>query len=232
MNDLNSNELEKSDSMTGVIYKELRDRICTRYYEKGRILKESDIADEFNVSRTPVREAFQRLKMDELVESRKKLGTTVLGLDADIISEMYAVRIALLDFISSESDVPFNEKHIAVMNELLKRINTMHKEKKLNEYWPVNDMLHENLCSVVQNRYLRSLSTKLYMQTARSWAFFLPRNWDFSCDILRREVEQERDLMLVGYLVGVFCALKSFTILSKAKCELIEAEYLKEKALN
>ena len=49
------------------IYESLKDRIILLDYEPGQLIREKDLMDEFQVSRTPVREALIRLQSDELV---------------------------------------------------------------------------------------------------------------------------------------------------------------------
>ena len=46
------------------IYEELKKRIVRNEYKPGDVLNEIEISKEFNISRTPVRSAFQRLEMN------------------------------------------------------------------------------------------------------------------------------------------------------------------------
>src|SRR3546814_2838391 len=50
------------------IYHALRDRICLLEYPPGLRLSEEEIAQEFDVSRTPVRRVLARLESEGLVE--------------------------------------------------------------------------------------------------------------------------------------------------------------------
>ncbi|MDO8957328.1 MAG: GntR family transcriptional regulator, partial [Deltaproteobacteria bacterium] len=44
------------------IFEKLRDRIVYMEYPPGKLLSEKDLCEEFKVSRTPLREAIQKLK--------------------------------------------------------------------------------------------------------------------------------------------------------------------------
>jgi DNA-binding GntR family transcriptional regulator len=64
------------------------------HYKPGDRLVESDLAERFGVSRTPIREALQRLETQSLL-SRDGRSLIVASLDHDQLSELYVVRSEL-----------------------------------------------------------------------------------------------------------------------------------------
>lgn len=210
--------IEQENSSAQIIYKELRNRICLRIYKNGDILKENEIAKEFSVSRTPVRESIQRLKLDGLIESKKRVGTVVKGLDEKTTYELYEIRMNLLDYAAIESSDLYTEKDIQKMKDLLDRINKLFLNQDIVEYWKINDELFSILISVIKNQSLKQLITSLFLQTAKSWAFLLPQIWDRSCEILKQEVESELQFMKTGNRKGVITAWKCYVMLSMEYC--------------
>ena len=63
--------------------------------EPGARVTETELAEQFRVSRTPIREALHRLEVDGLLEIRPKQGCFIRTVDVDQIGNYYAVRIAL-----------------------------------------------------------------------------------------------------------------------------------------
>lgn len=61
----------------------------------GSRVTESELAEHFKVSRTPVREALKRLEVEKLVEIRPKQGCFIRQVDIEEISNYYDVRVAL-----------------------------------------------------------------------------------------------------------------------------------------
>ncbi len=59
------------------IYRILRDRICLLEYAPGSLISEEELAQEFEVSRTPVRRVLGRLESEGLVQSVHGVGTLV-----------------------------------------------------------------------------------------------------------------------------------------------------------
>lgn len=77
------------------IYDSIRERILAGAYKAGDHLKEAEVARELEVSRTPVREALQRLASDGLVEFEANRGARVVGWSASELDEIYELRALL-----------------------------------------------------------------------------------------------------------------------------------------
>ena len=82
-------------TLEGVIYDELHDRIVTLDYVPGHMIFENEIAAEFGVSRTPVRQAFFRLAMVDLLEVLPQRGARVSYLNKTKVRESQEVRETL-----------------------------------------------------------------------------------------------------------------------------------------
>jgi DNA-binding GntR family transcriptional regulator len=78
-----------------VVYNALKDRILGFALYPGTRVTETELAADFGVSRTPIREALQRLAAEGFVTIRPKQGCFVRELDIEEIDQLYQVRIAL-----------------------------------------------------------------------------------------------------------------------------------------
>ena len=77
------------------VYAELKERILSFALYPGTRVTETELSIDFGVSRTPVREALQRLAVEGFVTIRPKQGCFVRELDIDEIDQFYQVRTAL-----------------------------------------------------------------------------------------------------------------------------------------
>ena len=75
-------------------YELLLEAIDVGMYRPGDRLVESDLADRFGVSRTPIREALQRLETQSLL-TRDGRSLIVASLDHNQLAELYVVRAEL-----------------------------------------------------------------------------------------------------------------------------------------
>ncbi|MES1992532.1 MAG: GntR family transcriptional regulator [Pseudomonadota bacterium] len=77
------------------VYAELKERILSFALYPGTRVTETELSLDFGVSRTPIREALQRLAVEGFVTIRPKQGCFVRELDIDEIDQFYQVRTAL-----------------------------------------------------------------------------------------------------------------------------------------
>lgn len=108
---LRGHAIVKEDLATQV-YRALMHCIVTRVYAPGERLSIQSVADTFDVSVTPVREAFHRLAREGLVESRPRSGTTVAEITLRDIVEIYDIRLMIE---VSAAGVPFETDTIQAM---------------------------------------------------------------------------------------------------------------------
>jgi len=76
-------------------YDQIRRGIVEGRYRPGERLVEQRIAEELDLSRTPVREAFRMLQSEGLVEVQPNRGVRVRGLTVDEIGDLYELRARL-----------------------------------------------------------------------------------------------------------------------------------------
>ena len=77
------------------VYGELRRRLMAGSFLPGERLREEHIAAEMSVSRTPVRNAIERLIADGLVTREERRGAVVLGWQDRDIDEAFELRMLL-----------------------------------------------------------------------------------------------------------------------------------------
>lgn len=77
------------------VYEKLREMIlCFELYPGSRVT-ETELAEHFGVSRTPIREALQRLAVEGYITVRPNQGCFVRNFDINELSQYYDVRVAL-----------------------------------------------------------------------------------------------------------------------------------------
>src|SRR5215467_11130940 len=91
------NTLEKLDTLPlrERVYQTLQHAIVSGQLPPGERLRDQDLAEQLGVSRTPVREALQRLEDEGLVETAPRASTRVTALDERAAREAFPVVAAL-----------------------------------------------------------------------------------------------------------------------------------------
>jgi DNA-binding GntR family transcriptional regulator len=145
----------------------LRERIVLLDFPPGADLKESKLAEEFGVSRTPIRRALQALEMDGLVETRVGIGTFVTSFDLSSMKDSYALRMRLAELIG---DFPPNYSVSSLSSkaeELLDRAKALGNNDDFRNLLKINNDLQDLSGKCTGNLELRSLSERLYYRTIR-----------------------------------------------------------------
>ena len=99
-------------------YSMILDAIDMGDYKPGDRLVESDLADRFGVSRTPIREALQRLETQSLL-ARDGRSLIVASLDHNQMAELYVVRRELEGLAARLAARHANAEEIAVLREMV-----------------------------------------------------------------------------------------------------------------
>lgn len=85
------------------------------------VLYENSLAEEFGVSRTPVRQVLQRLAYEHQVETRTGIGTVVPPLDPDGAAQDFQMLAGMLDLAGQTADPSFD----ATARDLLAQLETL-----------------------------------------------------------------------------------------------------------
>lgn len=111
----------------------LREAIVNGSIAAGEKLNEPRLAEQFNVSRGPLRDAIRRLVAMRLVTHVPHQGASVVTLDAKSIIELYEVREALEGKAAALAAQNMSDDEISKLRELLD-IHRQHYEANDGEY--------------------------------------------------------------------------------------------------
>jgi DNA-binding GntR family transcriptional regulator len=102
-------------SASEYVYNCLKDEVMFLELLPGQTINEVETSNRFNVSRTPVRDAFNRLESEGLIDVKPKYGTFVTLIDIDEISDMMYMREKLelavikdIKYVSKSQEVKIN----------------------------------------------------------------------------------------------------------------------------
>src|SRR5713226_4424126 len=91
----------RPEPIAATVYDYLKQSILDGELLPGARLFEAQIATQMGVSRSPVREAFQQLEADGLVEIQTNLGATVRTLTVKDVEEIYTARTLIEGYAAS-----------------------------------------------------------------------------------------------------------------------------------
>jgi GntR family transcriptional regulator, rspAB operon transcriptional repressor len=142
------------------VYVALRDAIVSAALEPGRQLSENELAARLGVSRTPVREALQRLREERLVAVVPQLGTFVTRISASGVGDAQFVREALECAAIREAAVLATHEDIAALEAIVDRQEETCEADDFDRFYALDDELHHALCDLSGHEIAWSLSQR------------------------------------------------------------------------
>ncbi|WP_232167718.1 GntR family transcriptional regulator [Staphylococcus simulans] len=146
----------KTNMTTGEsVAAELRLQIIHGDIKAADCLTENQVAKQFNVSRSPVRDAFKLLKQDQLIRL-ERMGADVLAFGESERREIYDLRIMMESFAFLKIK---QEERTTLAKEMRKHLEMMKVAVQFEdaEAFTEHDILfHEVLINATKHRYLLS----------------------------------------------------------------------------
>jgi DNA-binding GntR family transcriptional regulator len=163
-------KIERPKSLGEVVTARLRREIVEGEFDLGQALSESKIASRYQVSRTPVREAFACLGLEGLVRTEPQHGTFVFTMDSEQFAQLSETR-AILETAALRLAM---ERNLATLEKqwtrLLAAMTAALREGEAKRYSHADGEFHRTMIELADNPFLagaaQSFSAK--MDTVRN----------------------------------------------------------------
>jgi DNA-binding GntR family transcriptional regulator len=144
----------KKRSLSEQVYQVLLGAIINHKIRPGTRLFEDELAKQFGVSGTTVREALTKLEQDGLVVKSPHRFTMVPRLSQQDIEEIYDLRLALETLAVRRVHERITPEGLARLKELLTKGGEALEQGDLNGLVHYNEEFHNALCELCGNRRL------------------------------------------------------------------------------
>jgi DNA-binding GntR family transcriptional regulator len=104
---------------------QLRERILSGVLRPGTFLRPDRLAVELGVSPTPVREALQALRADDMVRALPRRGFVVAPLDRGDVVDLFAVQAHLTGELAARAAVALDADGLAVLRDLAAEVDAI-----------------------------------------------------------------------------------------------------------
>jgi DNA-binding GntR family transcriptional regulator len=161
------------------IYEILKDRILYMEYPPGHILNEKVLAEDFKLSRTPLREVIMRLEWDMLVRILPRTGALVTEIEFYLMMHTYQVRFEIEELVGRLAAENCKEEHLQKIDTIIEKCTPLYAERNCRKLVEIDKEFRELLLTAASNPVLKETSTYLYTITQRLWYTILDRgNWE------------------------------------------------------
>lgn len=101
----------KKTTLTDKIYQDIKDDILTKVFQPGEKLNIKELAREYQVSDTPVKQALQRLAEEKLVVNTLNKGMSVRALTPHELQDIFDMRLMMDTFFVKDIVTTLNYNH-------------------------------------------------------------------------------------------------------------------------
>jgi len=154
---------QKTAAMT--VYDTLLKLIVTCQLAPGQRLQEKTFMERFQLSRTPIREAFVRLAHDGLVDIFPQSGTFVAPIPLGLIPETAVIRQALERVTVEAAAQHASPQDIATLDALIDQQRFFAKRKMFAEFYQSDEKFHEQIAKIARYpgiwQHLRSCKVQI-----------------------------------------------------------------------
>lgn len=144
----------------------IREQIVLGGFRQGEHLKEAAIAEQLNVSRGPVREAFKILRAEGLLAEEPRRGTFVVSLTAKDVNDIYTLRASIEELAARLVCREGDKSATATMRALLKDLSKAAAKGDASAVARADIAFHNGLCVLSGNSRVHEVFLR-YVPTLR-----------------------------------------------------------------
>jgi DNA-binding GntR family transcriptional regulator len=156
--------LHERRTVADYVAETLRDAIIAGQFEDGEELNQVKLAEMFNVSRVPIREAMRRLEAEGLISAEAHRRAVVVGFDKDRIAEIFEIRAMLESFALQRAATKLDSAQIAELRRLCEEADEVEDHEEWLEH---NHRFHQALLAPSGSTTALTLVEQLSRQVER-----------------------------------------------------------------
>lgn len=156
---------------TEEIYEILKMKIIHLDYEPGLVLNEVDVANEFNISRTPIRKIFYQLSNDKLLNIIPRFGAQVTPIDFKYMKSVFEITRELDPFAAKLAVHRITEDKIQELEAIMDRLYTYDINEDYQKAINDDEKFHNTIYLSCGNPCLCQILCDLHIHTERLWHY-------------------------------------------------------------
>ena len=135
----------------------LRDQIFAKQLAPGSWLDEQSLADQFGISRTPMREAIKALASEGLVTMKIRRGAYVTEVNRSDLEQIFTVLSLLEGQAAKEAALKATEDELNLLDHLHHRLETAAADRDIEQFFEINGKFHELIQQIAGNRWMNGV---------------------------------------------------------------------------
>ena len=135
----------------------LREQIFSKQLPPGSWIDEQSLADQFGISRTPMREAIKVLASEGLVTIKMRRGAYVTEVVRRDLEQIFTVLSLLEGQAAKEAAAKATEDELNLLDHLHHRLEKAAADRDLEQFFEINGKFHELIQEIAGNRWMNGV---------------------------------------------------------------------------
>jgi DNA-binding GntR family transcriptional regulator len=157
----NNLKIEGYELLNQKVYRVLKEAIIKGFLEPGTKLLENKIAEKMQVSRTPVREAMQKLVAEGFVKTSPNKKMIVSEVSLADIKEVLQIRGVLEGLAARIVAKKINRQEIIELEDIVAQMSLHVNKENLSSYCKVDDEFHDLILNICGNKWIIQIRDNL-----------------------------------------------------------------------
>ncbi len=149
------------------VYFEIRKRVISGSLKPEQPINEKGLASELEISRTPIREALQRLEFEELIVRLPNGRLKVAPISTQEVKEIFSVRSLLEGLVTREATIKASDNDIQKLQHYTQLIQKASENDRREDIVNYGIEFHSYLYLLCENRTALKILTQLNDHIAR-----------------------------------------------------------------
>jgi len=164
---LNVKRTLKRQNLASTLAEDLRKRIIRGELAGGTALRQEQLAQEYGVSRMPVREALQQLDSEGLINNQAHFGASVVELSHAEIDELFDLRLMLEPDLLARAIPNMTAASLSKSQDLLHELDQAYATGDLSHWGILNTRFHLSLYEPSERSITLAFLQKISLQIDR-----------------------------------------------------------------
>ncbi len=152
---------KKKNLLREQVYGGIKNAIISGEFEPNRRLIEEKLAEDMKTSRTPVREAIQKLEKEGLIYRLPRGGFAVKAVSEGEVDEVFGLRGILEGYAGFLATARIDEEELAALEDIIRKEETCLQDMNVDEFIRLDGEFHDVLYRASKNNRLYTLLNDL-----------------------------------------------------------------------
>ena len=145
----------------------IRNAIINGQLKAGSRIAETEFAERFGISRTPIREAFRQLETEGFITVQPRKGAIVASFSARDVSDFYDIKVILEGYAARLATMALTEEEIDRMDAINKMMDAAAAKNDLRKVLDLHNEFHNTFLHAAGNDRLHQIVQTMVAQFQR-----------------------------------------------------------------